>query len=105
MKSLRREISIFVALVAIAVTWNLVGCSKKAATDTEDKVLKSRYIMIDDSCCVHTPGCIIVRYKANVRVRYVDTVNVYKEDLEWFCPTCIGVREYEHLMRLKEVKL
>lgn len=60
---------------------------------------ESRYVMIDDSCCAHIPKCpsIRFRYEGGARVKYMDTLDVSKDDFEWFCPICIGEEEYSHL--------
>lgn len=107
-------LSILNILAAIAIWIGVIVLTERCNDKTSrisnkkypDGLSNSRYILIDDSSCVHLQNCpsIKVRYHQGARVRYVDTADVYKETLEWFCPICIKQKEYEHIQHLLYVK-
>lgn len=99
---MKMMLKIMATVVVFALIIMVIGnlLYKPKVKPVKDKVYASQYLMIDDSCRVHIPSCVMIKYKENLKVRYVDTTDVYKEQIEWFCPTCIGVKEYDHIKRL-----
>jgi len=79
---------------------------KKTPVVVKDNVSNSRYIVVDDSCTAHLPECITLRikYHGGARIKYIDTIDLYREYIEWFCPVCIKEKEFQHIQRLMNVK-
>lgn len=85
---------LLVAVVAIAVR-------KPKKPVVEDRVSKSNYIIVDDSCCAHLTGCIMMLPVDGVqRVHYIDTAQLHRSDFEWYCPKCIKEKEYAHIQAI-----
>ena len=97
-------IAIWVAIIVLNERCDDRKSQKERDIKITDKIFNSRYILIDDSSCVHLPDCptIRVRYHEGVRVKYIDTVDIRRENIEWFCPICIKEKEYEHIKRLMQ---
>ena len=97
---MKKVLMLFIGLVLGFLLALVIRPKKSQSTD---KVGESRYLMIDDSCCIHLPGCYsLIPIEKEAKIHYVDTSKVYKEDIDWFCPKCIKEKEFEHIQRILE---
>ena len=101
MKVILRILEVAVVLVAIIIVIESIK-NRPRPQVIHDDVDKSNYVMLDDSCCLHLPGCMSLKYSLEnrVMVKYIDTTDVRKENIQWFCPVCIRTNEYKHIQAI-----
>lgn len=85
----------------------LIAVHKREVEDDKRAEAVYDYFWIDDSQCLHKTNCFTLRLgslgdnkEVSRKVQFIKKEDLYNQDWQWYCPSCIDVKDFENIQTI-----